>query len=387
MRSHIIQAFGLAVLLCGPVMGSSNDIRVGLFQKELPNHFWISSAGGLRIIDLGSAKTVLHLPGNKPLAMEKSGMNVHLATSEASIGEWTSVRIEPMDATDAVVVGTEVMGSRPFHGVIEVQARPRELLAVNVVTENDYLNAVVADEMPSSWPPDALKAQAVVARTYVRKNRGRHRTDDYDFCDLAHCQVYQGMSKGNSKIRAAVLDTEDQVLTYTGALIEAFFHSTCGGRTASVEDVWGGKARPYLTGQTDFDGITDFCRSSPDYEWTIQMSKQDLTDMLRPAFEGKVDPGTLQSLEIRSTDPSDRAKEIQIEFSHGSMMITGDKFYLLWGRSHRWHQLKSTMFEISQWNDRIEFRGRGLGHGLGMCQWGAYGRAQKGLGYREILAH
>ena len=199
--------------------------------------------------------------------------------------------------------------------------------------------------------------------------------------------VYQGASKGNSAVREAVKQTDQEVLTYNGTLIEAFFHSTCGGRTASNEVVWPGPARPYLRGQPDSDGSQDFCQRSPDYHWTIQINKQDLSEMLRPAFEGASDPGILQSLEIKSTDNFGRVKEIEVRFSHDRTTISGYKLYLLWGRSSRWHQLKSTCFEMSQWGDKFEFRGKGLGHGIGLCQWGTYGQAAKGFNYRDILAH
>jgi stage II sporulation protein D len=117
------------------------------------------------------------------------------------------------------------------------------------------------------------------------------------------------------------------------------------------------------------------------------MNKQDLTEMLRPVFEGALDPGVLQSLEIKTCDPSGRVRELDVRFTNAHKIISGYKLYLLWGRSTRWHQLKSTWFEISPWGNSFEFRGRGLGHGIGLCQWGAYGRAVQGFNYRDILAH
>jgi stage II sporulation protein D len=377
---------GVYALLFSPLLVFA-DVRVGLFQKELPDHFWVSAAGGLRVLDVASGRSIGTAPDGKPVTLEKMGEDVRMVMPNGEVEKCRTVRLEPVQAGDELEVGTLRIEKRSFRGILEIQARPRELLAVNIVPEDDYVTAAVAGEMPVSWPQEALKAQAVVARTYMRKNHGRHRADGYDFCDLAHCQVYQGTSHVNSAVRRAVEQTHDEVLLYHGAPIEAFFHSTCGGRTASNEDVWHSPPRPYLRSQSDSDGFRDFCQKSPDYRWTVQMTRQELSDILRPLFTESADPGRLESLQIRSADPAGRVKELEVLFTGAHTTISGDTLYLLWGRSSRWHQLKSAWFQMNTWGDTFEFRGNGLGHGVGMCQWGANGRAAQGANYRDILAH
>jgi len=365
---------------------ADQDVRVGLFQKELPDQLKIRAAGGLRVIDLTENEQDLILPGGEALTLAKSGDSVHLQGAELDTDR-PRVRLEPLIPGTPMRVATDAMPERAYSGVMEVEARPRELLAINIVPEEEYLESVVADEMPAGWPMEALKAQAVVSRTYLRKNRNRHRADRYDFCDLAHCQVYEGRRHASNRVRDALRATDGQVLAYHGELIEALFHSCCGGVTASNDTIWAGRARAYLPLRSDAAAGRAYCADSPDFHWTFRASKRDVGKALADVLGRSPDTGAFQTLAIHSTDSNGRVDLLQAGWDGGTSRVPAYDLYLHWGRRNGWHQIKSTWFTLRDEGPDLVFDGRGLGHGVGLCQWGARGRALAGQRYEEILAH
>jgi stage II sporulation protein D len=222
--------------------------------------------------------------------------------------------------------------------------------AVHRVPEDDYLMSVVQSEMPADWPLEALKAQAVVARTFLYKNRHRHRREGFEVCNLAHCQVFHEAAVIRLRVRAAVQSTRGQTLTTQSRPIEALFHSCCGGKTAASTTLWPGHSLPYLTEQNDGPPDRTFCRASPEFRWRFFAPRAALETL-----------------------------DVTIEQRY--------PFFLAWGRRFGWHQIKSPFFETQSTPSGVELSGRGLGHGVGLCQWGARGRAEAGQSYREILAH
>ncbi len=244
----------------------------------------------------------------------------------------------------------------------------------------DYLTGVVAAEMPAAFEEDALKAQAVAARTYTlyKSSLGEH---DADICtDFAHCQAYitkDEMEKvwGNdfdlyyNKIRNAVLSTKGEHLVYDEEPVMAVFHSMGGGYTENSADVWG-KAVPYLV-SVESPGE----ETAANYYSSCSVTFDDFKSKITSAFP-----------DAKLFSPEDVSVPVLTDGGHvksiviGSVSVPGTTIRTLFN-------LRSTKFDISFENDTVTFSVTGYGHGVGMSQYGANAMAKEGKSYREILAH
>ena len=238
---------------------------------------------------------------------------------------------------------------RGYHGTLSVRRGDGGMEAWLDVPLNAYLAGVVASEMGTTAPQAALEAQAIASRTLIALGRDRHPEGPWDQCDLTHCQSFRGIADAPA-VRDAVRATRGQVIAVDGAVVEAPFHSTCGGRTLASAEVWG-TSEPHLSGidDTRADG-TPWCAASPHGEWTAAVAATDLPDPT-------VDP---------------------------------ERFRTEVGRRHGWNLVKSNRLTATslQWKDRAIWlvQGKGLGHGVGLCQQGAAGRASEGATAAQILA-
>lgn len=266
--------------------------------------------------------------------------------------------------------------------------------AVNRLDFEEYLAGVVPSEVPSYFPPESLKAMAVVARTYGLTHLNRHK--EFDVCASVHCQVYQGLEKETAQTNFAVSATSGQQLTFQGRSINAVFHAVCGGATASPSEVWpGSSGTHYLQSRTDQNPLTEkaFCSDSGRYRWAESYTRQELLERLQEGLKGELGErflglSNLKSIKIEERTPSGRAGTLVIESPEQTYRIRGDAIrWLFSGGRIGTNGLQSTRFEIEQRGDSFTLRGGGWGHGVGMCQQGASGRAKAGQSFRQILAH
>jgi len=228
--------------------------------------------------------------------------------------------------------------------------------------------AAVAGEMGGVSQLEALKAMAVAARTYMRVNPGRHREEGYDFCPTTHCQRLDFSGK-SSLIEQAVAETEGVILWYRGAPALVFHSADCGGSTASAGEIWPGLARPYLPAEED-----PWCRRSPSPSWTAQIPWSDASAALGI-------PG-IRFLAVERRSSSGRV--LSLRSNRGP--IDAESFHLAVGRLLGWNLLRSRLYEVESLPSAAVFRGRGAGHGAGLCQKGAIELAKTGADLREILA-
>ncbi|MGH9882749.1 MAG: SpoIID/LytB domain-containing protein, partial [Pyrinomonadaceae bacterium] len=263
-------------------------------------------------------------------------------------------------------------------------------LRVHLVTENstlaisieDYVAGVVATEGSLEQEPEALKALAVVSRTYALRNLRRHGAAGYDFCSTTHCQRYRPASDSavSALVRDAVQQTSGESLRDTKGLVaEAYFSASCGGATANIDTLWGANAPPHLRGVED-----DFCMTMPHATWTDVIPSADLLQALRS------DPRTnvgqrLTNISVARRDATGRAQSILIEGDQ-RRIVAGWDFKIIVGRALGWNLVKSSRFDVSRSASNFVLRGRGFGHGLGLCQEGAHVMARRGANYRQILA-
>lgn len=343
--------------------GLRAEARVLLFQKELPSAVEITTPLVLEI----DGKEGRRAPR---LSLQSTAAGVAW-TDGAARGVAAKLVLRPVGS--ALRLRTPRGFEADYEGRVTVDRAAGRLRLVNTLGEEKLLFSVTAQEVPSDWPAEAIKAQLVVGRTFLARNRGRHWRDEADYCDLAHCQVYRGRGARGAVERAAP-ETAGLVLTGDGRPAEVFFHADCGGHTAWAEDVWprGGAG---LRGVRDDNGGRDFCAAAPHHLWRTEIRADELARLLDG--KGAKDRG----LSVAARDRSGRVKRLR----WGDRAMSGEDLYLRWGRRRGWHELKSTRFNLKRTGGRYVFAGRGLGHGVGLCQHGAAGRARAGFGFREIL--
>ncbi|MDZ7363039.1 MAG: SpoIID/LytB domain-containing protein [candidate division KSB1 bacterium] len=277
--------------------------------------------------------------------------------------------------------GEARLEARRYAGSIKVFVAGNELCAVNLTPVDDYLAGVLAAEMPQA-DLAALQAQAVVSRTYLVKYDQRHQRAGYQFCDLTHCQTYKGSDGVTAKIKRAVVATKDEILTFAHQPITAYYSSTCGGFTADDAGVWTKTAdQPYLRSITDAANQLDFCRNSPHYQWRSRLPADSLHQIWRQRLGEPI-----TSIAITKKGVDGRVRELAL-IGHSLHLLSGEDFRAVTCRAFGWNTLKSTAFDLQIEKNAYIFEGRGLGHGLGLCQYGTMEMARQGYTYQEILRH
>ena len=328
-----------------------------------------------------------------------------------------AVTVLPADAKKAP--GVE-LASRAYRGTLLIRLVGNAYTVINEVGMEDYLEGVVPAEMGENWPAEALKAQAVAARTFALYTRSKHAADGYDVCATTHCQLYEGIEAETASTHAAIAATRGEALYYNGQPIYAAFHSSSGGMTAGSDEVWG-NSLPYLRPVQDED------TASPHHHWQVRMTAPQVQLKLQAAG---YQIGILKKVELtplvlgagRTADrsASGRVQLVRFYGTKGEASIPGTKMRQIFG-------LNSTLFDIrleipnvksidasmgmtkkeisanlpavtetgvtgnlhtltNKNGEILLFDGYGLGHGLGLAQWGARAMAAKN-DYRAILSH
>ena len=228
-----------------------------------------------------------------------------------------------------------------------------------------------------------MKAQLIAARSYILAVRDRHPGEDYDFCDSAHCQMYTGHLRFPLKFRNAAAACRGLYLRYKNAPAAAFFHHSCGGSTAAIEDVWPGGAVPYLR-RVQKDSDQEYLGGKGTL-WHFSIDRKAFMKLLvQEGWLGKHD--ALERLKVIRMDGSGRAQQILIE-GNSQRWVKASVFRNAVNRRFHSEVLPSMLFQISSSGSLIRFEGRGWGHGVGLCQAGAMLMAREGKTYRQILQH
>ncbi len=240
-----------------------------------------------------------------------------------------------------------------------------------------YVASVLAKEVRSDWPLEALKAQAVATRTYAVYRKQNPRNARFDVLSDTSDQVYEKANRHPSSIVQAVTETEGEVLETSGKVLEAFFHSCCGGKSESADQVWPGSHPSALLAVHE----DPYCNACPPAHWEYRISRQELAALLT---SGGYAVGDGWKAEVTKRDPSGRVLDLTFLAGQDKTVVPGTKFRQLVGNGN----LKSTLFDLSAADgdeETIVFSGQGAGHGVGLCQWGSKGMAEAGKTYREIL--
>ncbi len=265
------------------------------------------------------------------------------------------------------------VGARMLRGQIRVRARSGRVEVLNRVELEQYVASTVGGEMSPSWPREALRAQAVAARTYVLHEAAKRRSSAWDVRATALSQVYRGVEAETDETRSAARATRSEVLTYRGEPILAVFHSTAGGRTATAGEVWG-RDLPYLR-VVEVEEEDD----APHTYWRAVFSPTELAGELDAAG---VSIAEVEGLRVTRRTRSGRVERLEVRGARAVEELRGEPLRQLVQALG----LRSTLFDIRRGSEGYAFVGSGYGHGVGMSQWGARALAERGVSYQRILA-
>ncbi len=302
------------------------------------------------------------------------------------------------------------LGKRRFGGELRLLEKTNTIQVINYLKIEKYLKSVVGSEMPKNWPIEALKAQAVAARTYAL-HQLKKRTD-YDVNSSVSSQVYLGLESETNKTVQAVDSTRSIVMLYKGDLIDAVFHSSSGGQTESSVEVWG-KYRAYLISVLGYD------QSSPFYKWEKKIEHKKLDEIFKTI-------GGFNTMRIIQKTKTNRASIVKVYGPKGVKFISGKELRSLLNLKSTLFNLKVIPYDLNRNigksrlynygeninaadknflvqlnpenifidepppikdNNFLLIKGSGAGHGVGLSQWGAKDMADRGASYRNILMH
>jgi stage II sporulation protein D len=292
--------------------------------------------------------------------------------------------------------GTLTLRGQPYRGELRIQQAPGGgLTVVNRLDMETYLQGVVPREI-GRFDLDiyeAIKAQAVAARTYAYTYLGRRSQQGFDVYATVEDQVYGGAGAENETVNRAVRETSGEILAYNGRPITAYYHSTCAGHTAAIEEVWNNAPVPYLVAVRDVDANGQaYDRSSSRFSWTERWTHDELVTVLNRTLADSLRGrriGRVEDVRIVQRTPSGRVRAMRIQTDAGAFTVGKDRIRWILTPA-RGGSLNSSKFEVetSRGGGRVTelvVNGGGWGHGIGMCQVGAMGRARAGQDYRTIL--
>jgi len=410
------------------ISSTEPTIKVGLWANQ--SNLVISADGNFTIVNRETREVL-----GQFAAKEK--VNVSIKDSRITVNG-VAVAVNELGIKLKTIAGDHYIevNKRRYRGNIDIHRTVNKtgLTVVNTLPLEQYLYGIIAEEISPEWPLEAVKAQAVAARTYALYSLKKHQQDGYDVCATTDCQVYGGINSESVRAIKAVDDTHGQVVVYQGKPIPAFFHASAGGYTENSENVWG-------TYYSFLRGVEDYDKNAPHYKWEKQLRPAELAEALQRAGYNigslraiVLSPYGQPPLNAFDRGVSGRVKTIKFIGTNNTVQVPGNKLRSILA-------LNSTAFDIKivvPVEKDIEFRitdsagdratkkieinlppqeekgllndkedmhrisgragetivltGYGWGHGLGMSQWGAKAMAEKAppgdtTYFKEILKH
>ncbi len=439
MHKHMLQWLLLAafVLLFLPLSGQAGSsetvatmslqepsLRVGILTNQ--QNVQISADANFDLVSFGTGKVLGSFRAYEGVAITVKDGNFAINGVPVS---GTGINVVLKDDVMVYIEQYAHVNNRRYRGEISIHRTPGKsgITVVNTLPIEQYLYGIIKNEISPEWSMEAVKAQAVAARTYALSNYNKHKADGFDVCATTDCQVYGGRESEAPRALEAVDETRGLVLLHDNKLITAYFHSSSGGYTENSENVWS-SSQPYLRGVADFD------QNCPYFKWEKKLT---LAEFNQAVSKAGYNIGSLQAIELSplGTPPvvssdrgvSGRVKSVRLSGTSGSVQISGAKMRSML-------DLKSTLFDITTVTDHVEFakpvfagkekklsqshntlaltipenptirpvngeptdfmviKGFGWGHGLGLSQWGAKAMAEKAPPgnteyFKDILKH
>lgn len=365
------------------------EVRVGVVVGV--GSLTLGGGGALTLSTTGRG-WVGEVPSGTTATVDVSGDGLRLRNGSATLNPGPTLLISGGNSTTRVR-----LNGRDYRGGFAIQLQGDRITAINLVDLEEYLVGVVGAEMGLRTESElaALEAQAVVSRTITLQRLTQSRNQPYDLVATVSDQAYAGQGAEADNVLRAVKQTRGQVLTYQGAVIDAFFHSTCGGRTVPGPEVFAAAERPYLQSINDQDESgRAWCSISPRFRWRETWTGEELIRTLRgtlPAAGGAAELATtLSDIRVTERTATGRVGRMEIQAASGSLAVTGSAARQVL-RPTAGGLLRSADFvlQLTRNGDQIvqlTALGSGAGHGVGMCQWGAIGRARAGFSFPSIVS-
>ena len=366
-------------------------IRILLSTKQ--STVQIGAPGRIQFVDRGGNLLTGAGAAAGPWRIETDGRRIRVVRSNGAASPWA----EGVITAQSGDAGLLSVGGKPYRGTITVHATDSGMSVVNLARIDDYLRGVVPLEIGTRSLDDsaAVQAQAVTARSYAYIHLTPNRF--YDVTAGTLDQVYGGVSVESAVGSEAVESTRTLVLKYAGRIVNAPYSSTCGGQTAAASEIWRSEDEPYLRSVSDEIPGTGryYCDIAPRFRWTRTLDGTQLNAALAQYLANYVSvpgrrPGVAQSVVIGSRTQSGRVGTLIVTTDRGRFTLRGNDIrYVL--RPPGGEILNSTYFSVSATPGsegalaKLTLTGTGYGHGVGMCQWGAIGRARAGQDFRTIL--
>ena len=367
MAKKIILAV-LLVLNAGMPLYSAQDrqplIRVSLLQ-DVPS-FFLRVKGSFEVRDLNSKKLIKKAANLRKQAVKVRNNKINIQGIASGL---LALQIAPLRG------GYVFINNRIFRGKINIIIKANgKILVVNELKVEDYCAGVIAQEIAPWWPMDALKAQAIIARSYALYQKQLPRDNDFDLTSDIYSQVYGGKLSERWRTNRAVSLTKGKVLTYQGKPFPTYYHATCGGRTEDAACLWDIDLVPLR-------GVAcNFCTHSPHYKWQAKIPLEDIRlKLITKGFQIQ----EIAAIEITGYDPSGRITGLEIKSQDDGFTISLKDFRQALGPNI----IRSANFTMQIDRGIVHFEGLGWGHGVGLCQWGMHRMAQEAYKYEQILQY
>jgi len=379
------------IISCTPAERFVKKENTGIKSSEL--RILLNGFSSAEYLDVESS--VLLTDETSSLAPIQAGIKISCYVNDSRVGitvngkNYTREKFFLSPADNDVII--KINGKR-YRGKIQVSSSNNSIDLINIVNLEDYIKGVLPKEMPlgkNNENFEALKALAVCVRTYAIR-----KTQDgkvyFDLYDDTNDQVYGGVDAENPLSDKAAEETENLILKYQGEPALLFYHSTCGGYTESSQNVFNNNFVPYLISVKD--GDDPYCNISPRFQWKEVYSKNEIINRLKNyslldnanyelgdiSINSKFESGRVDEMEIKVVNDEGEQKSLFLKGNEiRSILRTSDNKNILW----------STMFDLSVKSDSVVLTGKGFGHGVGLCEWGAIALSRKGWNYKDILQH
>ena len=371
----------LMSVLLNAYISYASDVEIGLFTTNSPSKAIFTPSSGSYTV-YSDKKQIYFIENQDLLHISlKDGLIVIQSLTD-SIGSYSKISIVSNDSESSFKLKPVIPynQTRTYDDGLKITINGSSLKIINMVDIDKYVAGVVRSEVGVNSSKEFYKVQAIICRTYALGNFRRHEDDGFQLCDKVHCQVYGGRFdqqdpltgisySGTDNILQAAMATSGFIMVDSSIeLINASFHSNCGGQTLNSEDVWT-LSKPYLTSVTD-----SFCQNQRNAKWEMQISIDKWINYLEKVYNYSVN------------DSASRERALHFSPSERTLYFAGNKNIPLKKIREDWG-LRSTYFSCEQKGSRLLLYGRGYGHGVGLCQEGAMHRAKLGYSYQNILQY
>lgn len=367
--------------------------QVKILIQKTPN-VSLNANAAFAVKDNISGQYVGYVSAEQRIELKRNKDKIEIFdASGKSLGTSTSFSLDAKETNIRFSVG-----GNSYRGSLLMLPEEDKINVINILDMESYLMGVVRNEIGNLMPDqlEAAKAQAVAARTYAVRYKGKYK--QYDYVSDVNDQVYEGASSESDITTRAVIETVGEIAVMDGKPVNAFYFSTCGGVTANVQEVWKSSTpTPYLASINNEVGGKNLCEESPHYRWELNWTGDEIEKLIKDNLKvvipqeevTRIDNQRLYNLAVISRDSSQRVKEFKIGFTKDSFIVSGEQArrilrgekYILYSSLFRLGIVRNPDGSIQT----VKCKGAGFGHGVGMCQYSARTMAKQGYTYKQIL--